>query len=85
MFCLDSLTTIAYGYMLSDLPFHSVPPGFLLQILIHLLTSRMYRISYLMSFLEDQLSNRLDIENTQTVLEPYHTFYIFSKVFASSF
>jgi hypothetical protein len=38
-----------------------------------------------MSFLEDQLSNRLDIENTQTVLEPYHTFYIFSKVFASSF
>jgi hypothetical protein len=38
-----------------------------------------------MSFLEDQLPNGLDIGNTQTVLEPYHTFCIFPKVFASSF
>jgi hypothetical protein len=38
-----------------------------------------------MSFLEDQLLNGLDIGNTQMVLEPYHTFYILPKVFASSF
>jgi hypothetical protein len=38
-----------------------------------------------MSFLEDQLLNRLDIGNTQMVLEPYHTFCIFPKIFASSF
>jgi hypothetical protein len=38
-----------------------------------------------MSFLEDQLPNGLDIGNTQPVLEPYHTFCIFPKIFASSF
>jgi hypothetical protein len=85
MLCLDHLTTITYGHMLCDLPFHSIPPKFLLQILIHLLTSRVYGISCLMSYLEDQLLNRLDIGNTQTVFEPYHTFRIFSKVFASPF
>jgi hypothetical protein len=37
-----------------------------------------------MSFLEDQLSNGLDIGNTQEVLEPYHTFCIFSKIFTSA-
>jgi hypothetical protein len=38
-----------------------------------------------MGFLEDQLLNGLDIGNTKEVLEPYHTFCIFSKIFASSF
>jgi hypothetical protein len=38
-----------------------------------------------MSFLEDQFLNGLDIGNTQTVLEPYHTFCILSKVLASPF
>jgi hypothetical protein len=38
-----------------------------------------------MSFLEDQLSNGLDIGNTQAILEPYHTFGIFPKIFTSSF
>jgi hypothetical protein len=85
MLCLDPLTTVTYSHMFCDLPFHSVPPEFLLQILIHLLTSRVYRISGLMSFLEDQLPNRLDIGNTQAVLEPYHTFCIFPKIFTSAF
>jgi hypothetical protein len=44
-----------------------------------------YGISCLMSFLEDQLLNGLDIGNTQAVLEPYHTFCIFPKIFVSSF
>jgi hypothetical protein len=85
MLCLDTSTTITHSHVLCNFPFHSVPPELLLQILIHLLTSRVYRISGLMSFLEDQLPNRLDIGNTQTVLEPYHTFCIFPKFFASSF
>jgi hypothetical protein len=85
MLYLDTSTTITHSHMLRDFPFHSVPPELLLQILIHLLTSRVYGISCLMSFLEDQLSNRLDIVNTQTALEPYHTFCIFLKIFASSF
>src|SRR5688572_32034834 len=46
--------------MLCDFPLHSIPPEFLLQILIHLLTARVNRIGCLMGFLEDQLPNRLD-------------------------
>jgi hypothetical protein len=38
-----------------------------------------------MSFLEDQLPNRFDVGNTQSVFEPYYSFFILSKVFASSF
>jgi hypothetical protein len=85
MLCLDPLTTITYGHMLCNLPFHSVLPKFLLQILVHLLTSRVFVISCLMIFLENQLLNGLDIGNTQTILEPYHTFCIFPKIFTSSF
>jgi hypothetical protein len=85
MLCLDPSTAITHSHMLCDFPLHSVPPEFLLNILIHLLTSRVYRISYLMSFLEDQLPNRQDIGNTQAVLEPYHTFCIFPKIFAFAF
>jgi hypothetical protein len=78
MLCLDPLITVTYSHVLYDIPFHSVPPEFILQILVHLLTSRM-------SFLEDQLPNGLDIGNTQAVLKPYHTFYIFLKILAFSF
>jgi hypothetical protein len=38
-----------------------------------------------MSFLKNQLPNRLDIGNTQAVFELYHTFCIFPKIFASAF
>jgi hypothetical protein len=83
MLCLDTSSTITHSHVLCDFPLHSVPPELLLQILIHLLTSRVYRVSYLMSLLEDQFLNRLDIGNTQMVLEPYHTFCILPKIFAS--
>jgi hypothetical protein len=82
--CFDPSTTIAHSHMLCDFPLHSVPPEFLLQILIHLLTARVNRISCLMSFLKDQFPNRLDIRNAQAAFEPYHTFCIFPKVFASA-
>ena len=38
-----------------------------------------------MSFLEDQFPNRFEVGNTQSVLEPDYSFFILSKVFASSF
>jgi hypothetical protein len=37
-----------------------------------------------MSFLKNQFPNRLDIGNAQAVFEPYHTFSIFPKIFASA-
>ena len=85
MLCLDTSTTITHSHVLYDFPLHSVPLELLLQILIHLLTPRVYRISCLMSFLEDQFPSGLGIGNTQAVLEPYHTFCILLKILASSF
>jgi hypothetical protein len=57
MLCLNSLTTIAYGNILCDLPFHNVPPESFLQVLVHFLAARVYGISCLMSFFENQLPN----------------------------
>jgi hypothetical protein len=37
-----------------------------------------------MSFLENQFPNRGDVGNTQSVLEPYHSFYIFMEILAFS-
>jgi hypothetical protein len=82
MLCLDSLTTAAYGNILHDLPFHTVPPESFLQLLVHLLTAREYGISYLMSLLENQLPNRFDVGNAQPIFEPYHAFCVFTEIFA---
>jgi hypothetical protein len=37
-----------------------------------------------MSFLENQFPDWFDIGNTQSVLEPYHSFYIFTEILAFS-
>jgi hypothetical protein len=37
-----------------------------------------------MSFLENQFPDWFDIENTQSVLEPYHSFCIFTEILALS-
>jgi hypothetical protein len=37
-----------------------------------------------MSFLENQFSDRFDIGNTQSILEPYHSFCIFMEILAFS-
>jgi hypothetical protein len=43
----------------------------------------MYRICCLMSFLENQFPDRFDVGNTQSILEPYHSFCVFTKILAS--
>jgi hypothetical protein len=37
-----------------------------------------------MSFLENQFPDRFDVGNTQSVLEPYHSFCIFAEILAFS-
>jgi hypothetical protein len=37
-----------------------------------------------MSFLENQLPDRFNIRNTQSVLEPYHSFCVFMEILAFS-
>jgi hypothetical protein len=82
MLYLDSMTTITYGNILCCLPFHSVPLESFLQVLVHLLTARVYGISYLMSFLKNQFPNRFDVGNTQPIFESDHAFYVFMEIFA---
>jgi hypothetical protein len=79
---LDSLTTVVYGNILCYLSFHAVPLESFLQVLVHLLATRVYGVSYLMSFLENQLPNRFDIRNTQPIFKPYHAFCVFMEIFA---
>jgi hypothetical protein len=61
MFCLDPLTIVASGHIFCYLSFHSVPPESLLQVLVHFLATRVYRIRCLMSFLENQFPDRFDV------------------------
>jgi hypothetical protein len=84
MFCFNPLTTVTYNHILCYFSFHTVPPESFLQVLVHLLTTRVYRVCCLMSFLENQFSDRFDIGNTQSVLEPYHSFCIFMEILAFS-
>jgi hypothetical protein len=35
-----------------------------------------------MSFLENQLLDRFDVGNAQSILKPYHTFCVFTEIFA---
>ena len=80
MFYLDPLTTIASGHILCYLPFHTIPLESLLQVLVHFLSTRVYRICCLMSFLENQFPDRFDVGNAQPILEPYHSFCIFTEI-----
>jgi hypothetical protein len=84
MFCLNPLTTIAYNHILCYLPFHTVPPESFLQVLVHLLATRVYKVCCLMSFLENQFPDRFDVGNTQSILELYHSFCIFTEILAFS-
>jgi hypothetical protein len=81
MFCLDPLTTIASGNILYYLPFHTIPLESLLQVLVHLLATRVYRICCLMSFLENQFLDRFDVRNARPILEPYHS-HVFTEIWA---
>jgi hypothetical protein len=84
VFCLDPLTIVAYSHILCYLPFHTVPPESFLQVLVHLLATRVYRICCLMSFLENQFPDRFYVGNTQSIFSPYHSFCIFTEILAFS-
>src|SRR6266498_5350441 len=70
MFCLDSLASVAQGYIFSDISLHPIPPVVLFKILIHLSTSWMNRVSRIMCFSQYGLSERFDVWYTQSLLKP---------------
>jgi hypothetical protein len=84
VFCFNPLTTVTYSHILCYFSFHTVPLESFLQVFVHLLTTRVYRLCYLIGFFENQFSDRFGIGNTQSVLEPYHSFCIFMEILAFS-
>jgi hypothetical protein len=70
MIGIDSSTGITFGYILHYLSLHSRPPEILLQILIHLVGSRMNRISRAMSRIHDLAAKFKVLQNQKAVLEP---------------
>jgi hypothetical protein len=85
VFSLNSLTHIAHRHMCSHISLQSIPPVFLLLILIHLSASRVDRIIRIMGFLQYSLTKAINLRNTYPVLEPYGPLLILYELWASTF
>jgi hypothetical protein len=80
MLCFNSLTTVTYGHILHDLPFHTVTPESFLQVLVHLLAARVYEIRCLMGFLENQFLDRFDVGKTRLTFNPHYASRVFPEI-----
>src|SRR3954470_4672639 len=76
---LDSLTYITLGDIASDFSLHLMPPKLLLQILIHLCSSRVDRIKSIMGFLQNSLLQFRICWHTDTSFIPQNSFFIFGE------
>jgi hypothetical protein len=85
VFNLNSLTQIAHSHMCIHVSLQSIPPIFLLQILIHLGATRMIRIIRVMGLLQNSLTKAFNIRNTYPVLEPYGALRILCEFRTSTF
>jgi hypothetical protein len=70
MFSLDSLTSVAKGYILGNVSLHSIPPISGLEIVVHLIPSWMNGISRLMRFMKYLILQLLDVRHTNPPLVP---------------
>jgi hypothetical protein len=70
MLCLNPLTSIAKCYVLYKFTFHSIPPVGNLEILIHLIASRVNRVSRIMSFSKYEVLDFLDVGYTNSSFIP---------------
>jgi hypothetical protein len=70
MFGIDSLTSVAKGYILSNVSLHSIPPISGLEIVVHLIPSWMNGISRLMRFTKYLILQLLDVRHTNPPLVP---------------
>jgi hypothetical protein len=76
MFSLDSLTSVTKSNILSNVSLHSIPPISGLEIMVHLIPSRMNEISRLMCFRKYLILHLLDARHTNPPFIPQHTFLI---------
>jgi hypothetical protein len=85
VFSLNSLTHIAHCHMCSHISLQSIPPVFLLPILIHLSATRVDRVIRIMGFLQYSLTKAINIRNTYPILEPYGALLILHELWTSTF
>jgi hypothetical protein len=77
MFSLDSLTRVAKSNILDNTSVNSIPPISGLEIMVHLVPSRMNGISRFMCFMKCLILQFLDVRHTNPPLVPQHTFLTF--------
>jgi hypothetical protein len=85
MLGFDSLTSVAKGNILGNVSLHTVPPISGLEIMVHLIPSRMNGISGLVSLMKYLILQLPDVRHTNPPLVPKHTFIILqeTRCFAS--
>jgi hypothetical protein len=76
MLSFDSLTSVTRSNILSNISLHSIPPISGLEIMVHLIPSRMNGISGLVSLMKYLILQLLDVRHTNPSLVPQHTFII---------
>src|SRR3954470_9206990 len=76
---LDSLTNITLGYVASDFSLHLMPPKLLLQILIHLCSSELYRIKSIMGLFQNNFFQLQICWYTETSFVPHNSFFVLGE------
>jgi hypothetical protein len=76
MLGFDSLTSVTWSNILGNVSLHTMPPISGLEIMTHLILSRMNGISELLSLTKYLILQLLDVRNTNPSLVPQHTFII---------
>jgi hypothetical protein len=79
MFRFHSLTRITKCYVFCYVTLHPIPLVGNLEILVHLISSRVNRVCRIMSFSEYDALNFLDIRYTNPSFVPKYTLIIFSE------
>src|SRR3954463_3218700 len=75
----DSLTDITLGYVASNFSLHLLPPKLLLQILIHLRSSRVDRIKSIMRFLQNNFFQLRICWYTKVSFVPQNSIFVLGK------
>jgi hypothetical protein len=76
MLGFDSLATVIESNILSNISLHTIPPISGLEIIVHLIPSRMNGISGLVSLVQYLILPFLDVRHVNHPLVPQHTFII---------
>jgi hypothetical protein len=79
MLGLDSLIGVTKSNILSNISLHTMQPISGLKIMVHLILSRMNRISGLLSLTKYLILQVLDVRYTDPSLVSQHSLIVFSK------